>query len=129
MGRRSHSRTLNAWMNGLLVGRWTIPTTGPMEFKYDDSWASSPQGRPLSLSLQIPFDQQALKGKEVGYFFDNLLPDSDPIRKRIQQRFRTDSQEAFDLLEAIGKSRPIGATESRPNGASKRHGIWGFGRG
>lgn len=115
MGRRSHSRTLNAWMNGLLVGRWTIPTTGPMEFLYDDSWASSPQGRPLSLSLPIPFDQQALKGKEVGYFFDNLLPDSDPIRQRIQQRFRTDSQDAFDLLEAIGRDC-VGAIQLLPDG-------------
>ena len=26
------------------------------------------------------------------------------------------------------KSRPIGATESRPNGASRRHVFWGFGR-
>lgn len=115
MGRRSHSRTLNAWMNGLLVGRWTIPTNGPMAFQYDDSWVSSPQGRPLSLSLQIPFDQQALKGKEVGHFFDNLLPDSDPIRKRIQQRFRTDSQDAFDLLEAIGRDC-VGAIQLLPEG-------------
>ena len=113
MGRRSHRRTLNAWMNGLFVGRWTIPTNGPMEFKYDDAWASSPQGRPLSLSLPIPFDNQALKGIEVGYFFDNLLPDSDPIRKRIQQRFRTDSQEAFDLLEPIGRDC-VGALQLLP---------------
>ena len=88
-----------------------------MEFMYDDSLASSPQSRPLSLSLQIPFDRQPLKGKEVGYFFDNLLPDSDPIRQRIQQHFRTDSQDAFDLLEAIGRDC-VGAIQLLPDGKS-----------
>ncbi len=114
MGRRSHSRTLNVWMNGLLVGRWTIPAGGVMEFRYDDSWVSSPQSRPLSLSLPIPFDGQPLKGKEVGYFFDNLLPDSQPIRTRLQHRFRTDTQDAFDLLEAIGRDC-VGAVQLVPD--------------
>jgi serine/threonine-protein kinase HipA len=115
MGRRSHSRTLNVWMNGQIVGRWTIPANRAMEFRYDDSWVSSPQSRPLSLSLPIPLDGQSLKGKEVGFFFDNLLPDSQPIRNRLQQRFHTDSQDAFDLLEAIGRDC-VGAVQLLPDG-------------
>lgn len=114
MGRRSHSRALNVWMNGRLVGRWTIQAGGAMEFRYDDAWVSSPQSRPLSLSLPIPFDGQPLKGKTVGFFFDNLLPDSQPIRNRLQHRFHTDTQDAFDLLEAIGRDC-VGAVQLLPD--------------
>lgn len=102
-------------MNGLFVGRWTLRVNGPTEFEYDDSWVSSPQARPLSLSLQIPLNRQPLKGKEVGFYFDNLLPDSEPIRKRIQNRFHTDSQDAFDLLEAVGRDC-VGAIQLLPDG-------------
>lgn len=36
-------------------------------------------------------------------YFDNLLPDSDAIRRRAAERFRTGSTEPFDLLKAIGR--------------------------
>ena len=36
-------------------------------------------------------------------YFDNLLPDSDAIRRRVAERFRTGSTEPFDLLKAIGR--------------------------
>ena len=85
-----------------------------MELRYDDSWASSPQSRPLSLSLPIPFDGQPLKGKDVEFFFDNLLPDSQHIRNRLQDRFHTDTQDAFDLLEAIGRDC-VGAVQLLPD--------------
>lgn len=113
MGRRSRSRTLNAWINGLLVGQWIIPASGVMEFRYDSGWVTSPQGRPLSLSLPINFDGRPLKGAEVGYYFDNLLPDSEPIRRRLQTKFCTESQDAFDLLEAIGRDC-VGAVQLLP---------------
>lgn len=53
MGRRSHSRSLGIWANGLRVGLWRIPTSGSMELTYDASWIASAQARPLSLSLPI----------------------------------------------------------------------------
>ncbi|MGF6484426.1 serine/threonine protein kinase HipA of HipAB toxin-antitoxin module [Paraburkholderia sp. JPY419] len=43
------------------------------------------------------------KGPRVLNYFDNLLPDSDAIRKRIAQRYRTETLDAFDLLRAIGR--------------------------
>ena len=119
MGRRSHNRILGVWMNGQIVGHWNTPAHGPMEFQYDDSWISSPQARPLSLSLPVPLDTKPLRGKEVGFFFDNLLPDSDPIRKRIQNRFHTDSQDAFDLLEAVGRDC-VGAVQLLPAGETPK---------
>ncbi|MES2257403.1 MAG: type II toxin-antitoxin system HipA family toxin [Pseudomonadota bacterium] len=102
MGRPSHSRSLSVWTNGQRVGTWTIPARGDTEFVYDREWMASPGGRPLSLSLPYT-GTQALKGDRVRNFFDNLLPDSDAIRKRLSTRFRTETTEAFDLLQAIGR--------------------------
>jgi serine/threonine-protein kinase HipA len=74
-----------------------------MELQYDEHWMQSPAGRPLSLSLPFGFDNSPLKGPRVRNFFENLLPDSEQIRRRLATRFRTESLEAFDLLEAIGR--------------------------
>jgi serine/threonine-protein kinase HipA len=117
MGRRSHSRALGIWTNGLRVGRWLIPTNGPMEFSYDPSWVASSGARPLSLSLPINLDGLPIKGQKVGFFFDNLLPDSEVIRGRIQSRFHTPRGDAFDLLEAIGRDC-AGAVQLLPEGTS-----------
>lgn len=103
MGRRSHSRSLSVWANGVRVGRWTIPARGDMQFQYDADWVGADVGRPLSLSLPFNLDNLPLKGDKVYNFFDNLLPDSDAIRKRVAERFRTGSTDPFDLLKAIGR--------------------------
>ncbi len=102
-GRKSHSRALSVWANGVRMGVWQIPNRGPMEFEYDAAWAVSDIGRPLSLSLPIPLDNAPLKGERVLKYFDNLLPDSEAIRQRIGRRFRTETLDTFDLLQAIGR--------------------------
>ncbi|SOF01589.1 HipA N-terminal domain-containing protein [Burkholderia sp. OK233] len=103
MGRQTHSRALSVWANGERVGVWRLPTRGPMEFAYDPAWVASPAGRPLSLSLPFAPSNAANKGPRVLNYFDNLLPDSEAIRKRIAQRYQTDTLDAFDLLQAIGR--------------------------
>lgn len=103
MGRRSHSRSLSIWANGVRVGRWTIPTRGEMELQYEADWVAADIGRPLSLSLPFNLQNLPLKGAKVANYFDNLLPDSDAIRRRVAERFRTRSPEPFDLLSAIGR--------------------------
>ena len=77
MGRRSLSRALEIWTNDRHVGRWVIPSSGPMELRYDTEWVASDEGRPLSLSLPFNLDGVALTGDKVASFFDNLLPDND----------------------------------------------------
>jgi serine/threonine-protein kinase HipA len=84
-----------------------------MEFSYDPAWVASKEGRPISLSLPINLDGQPLKGEKVGFFFDNLLPDSEGIRQRIRSRYTTKTAEAFDLLEAIGRDC-VGALQLLP---------------
>ena len=84
-----------------------------MEFTYDTTWIESKEVRPLSLSLPVNFDGTPLRGDKVGFFFDNLLPDSEPIRQRVRARFQTRSGEAFDLLAAIGRDC-VGAIQLLP---------------
>jgi len=102
MGRKSHSRSLSVWSNGERIGTWTIPPRGETQFLYDKSWRESAVGRPLSLSLPYTGDQP-LRGEVVRAFFDNLLPDSEPIRKRLASHYKLASIEAFDLLQEIGR--------------------------
>lgn len=115
MPRKSRARALAAWVNGVLAGEWRIPTRGDMEFRYDAGWAESRHGRPLSLSLPVVADDLTVKGRAVESYFDNLLPDSDAIRRRVQERFKADSRRPFDLLAAIGRDC-VGAVQLLPPG-------------
>ena len=103
MGRPTRTRSLAVWMNGERVGTWTLPARGGQEFRYEDTWLRSSQFRPLSLSLPAGLGATALTGRAVESWFDNLLPDSDAIRRRAQTRFQAASTGAFDLLAAIGR--------------------------
>src|SRR5882672_3392539 len=103
MGRRSRNKALAVWINGQAAGTWKIPTRGEEEFQYEATWIGTSEGRPLSLSLPFSLDNAPIKGRVVGNYFDNLLPDSDSIRQRIQNQFGTDSRSTFDLLAAIGR--------------------------
>jgi serine/threonine-protein kinase HipA len=94
--------SLAIWMNGERVGEWTTLRTGTPVFRYEASWIESPSARALSLSLPITADRE-LRGEAVDHYFDNLLPDSAEIRRRIRTRFQTRSTGAFDLLSAIGR--------------------------
>jgi serine/threonine-protein kinase HipA len=57
----------------------------------------------LSLSLPAGLGTSTLSGDDVESWFDNLLPDSEVIRRRAQTRFQTASTSAFDLLAAVGR--------------------------
>ncbi len=116
MGRKSHAKALSVWSNGERVGVWRIPARGDMELQYDPAWMSSVAGRPLSLSLPFGVDASALKGDKVNNYFENLLPDSDVIRKRLATKFKTESTGAFDLLQAIGRDC-VGAVQLLPEGS------------
>jgi serine/threonine-protein kinase HipA len=103
MGRPALVRSLAVWMNGERVGTWTLPARGAKTFTYAESWLRSRQFRPLSLSLPAGLGTSTLSGEAVESWFDNLLPDSQVIRRRAQARFQTASTSAFDLLAAIGR--------------------------
>ena len=104
--------SLTVWMNGEHVGEWTTLRTGTPVFRYEASWVQSPSARALSLSLPITADRE-LRGGAVDHYFDNLLPDSSQIRRRIRTRFQIRSVDAFDLLSAIGRDC-VGAVQLLP---------------
>ena len=106
---------LNVWMNGLLVGIWEQNNLGVGSFQYDSDWIASEFSRPLSNSLPINANQAIIKGEEVTNYFDNLLPDSTEIRKRIQSKYKTKSAGTIELLEAIGRDC-VGAVQILPIG-------------
>lgn len=90
------------WMNGEWVGTWRVGRTGKHSLDYAPSWRASARSRPLSLSLPFTADNR-VEGEVVRNYFDNLLPDSEGIRKRISARFRTKKTDAFTLLQAVGR--------------------------
>ena len=111
MGRKRHGSELFIFMNGERVGRLSRTAGGRLECRYADAWLDSAAGRGLSLSM--PLTDQAYSGQVVENYFDNLLPDSQPIRDRIQKRFGAQSNRGFDLLWHIGRDC-IGAIQLHP---------------
>jgi len=111
MGRKRLRAELFAYMNGEKVGTLTRTANGRLEFSYDKSWLESTTGRPLSLSM--PLTEQSYADDRVENYFDNLLPDSQPIRNRIQRCFGVPSNNGFDLLWHIGRDC-VGAVQLIP---------------
>ena len=107
------SASLAIWMNGERVGTWSV-ARGVHRLRYDEHWLASPRRRSLSLSLPITASLE-ISGPVVAHYFDNLLPDNDKIRERIARRHRTNSIEAFDLLQAVGRDC-VGAVQLLPEG-------------
>lgn len=91
---------LNVFMNGLLVGRLNKHSSGGLTFTYEQTWLQTPGARPISLSL--PLSTKHHEGDKVYNFFDNLLPDNDLVKTRIQTLFQAPSKRPFDLLSSIG---------------------------
>lgn len=112
MARRSQTQRLDIWMNGLPVGHWEKTREGD-RLSYLGEWIEDEQGRPLSLSMPFTPGNQPYRGDVVSAFFDNLLPDSDAIRRRLAQRHRTGGTNAFDLLVALGRDC-VGAIQLLP---------------
>ncbi len=105
---------LVVWTNGEQVGTWSV-ANGGHRFQYDSQWLLSPAARQLSLSLPFMPDNLPHRGEVVHNFFDNLLPDSDAIRRRLSDKFATGSTGAFELLAAIGRDC-VGAVQLLPAG-------------
>ena len=111
--RTKNRQSLNVWMNGQLTGTWHVYKNKPQEFQYADEWLHSSHGRMLSLSMPFQPGNLPYKGDVVEHFFDNLLPDSAAIRRRIQQNYNASGTSAFELLAEIGRDC-VGAIQLLP---------------
>jgi serine/threonine-protein kinase HipA len=103
--------SLVVWMNGQRVGTWSTGKSEFSTFNYDAAWTNSEFFRALSLSIPVTADLE-VRGPQVTYYFDNLLPDNPAIRKRIGTRFKVRA-DTFDLLTAIGRDC-VGAVQLLP---------------
>ena len=110
----ARSRThvpLGVFVNGRRVGRLRKETSGSIDFQYDGSWLEWDHTFPISLSLPLREDRYV--GTSVVAVFDNLLPDSDAIRRRLAERVRAEGDDAYSLLTAIGRDC-VGALQFLP---------------
>ncbi|WP_459712685.1 type II toxin-antitoxin system HipA family toxin [Paraburkholderia sp. 2C] len=112
MMRGTRANRLDIWMNGLPVGYWEV-SRGAERLAYRDDWVADEQGRPLSLSLPFTPGNQPYQGPEVEAFFDNLLPDSEAIRRRIAVRYRARDTSSFAMLTELGRDC-VGAIQLLP---------------
>jgi serine/threonine-protein kinase HipA len=105
---------LDIFMNGLRIGEW-LPRRN--SFKYDENWCESEYARSLSLSMPITPANKTYQGLVVQNYFDNLLPDSDNIRRRLAVKFKAKDTTTAALLSAIGRDC-VGAIQIVPHGSS-----------
>lgn len=99
-------------MNGIRVGAWETTRQGE-RLTYFDEWLTDEQSRPLSLSLPFLPGNAPYQGRVVTDYFDNLLPDSDAIRRRLAQRHQAGGTEPFQLLAKLGRDC-VGAIQLIP---------------
>jgi len=112
MARRKTHGPLRVLINNRPVGRLEKETSGAILFRYVDSWLDWEHRFPVSLSL--PLKTSAYRGAEVTAVFDNLLPDSDAVRRRVAERTGAEGSDPYSLLERIGRDC-VGAMQFIPD--------------
>lgn len=111
MARKSARAPLNIFLNNRHVGRLTRQSSGAIDFAYDPDWLAWEHAIPVSLSL--PLRETRFLGDKVTAVFENLLPDSKPIRTRVAERVGAKGTDAFSLLSEIGRDC-VGALQFLP---------------
>lgn len=113
MTRRRARIPLNVFLNSRLVGRLHRQRSGAIEFRYDRSWLDREHTLPISISL--PLREDRYLGDPVTAVFDNLLPDPEPVRRRIAERVGAEGPDAYSLLTKLGRDC-VGALQFLPEG-------------
>ena len=112
MPRKRQHVPLRVLLNNRLVGFLSKTPGGGIDFHYHQSWLASDQAIPVSLSL--PLREDAYKGGPVTAVFENLLPDSDQLRRRVAEKVGADGIDSYSLLSRIGRDC-IGALQFIPD--------------
>lgn len=101
MVRHRQYPPLRVYQNNRLVGQVLKETSGAISFRYALDWLSRNTAFPISLSL--PLREEAWRGEPVAAVFENLLPDSDALRRRVADKLGAAGYDAYSLLAAIGR--------------------------
>lgn len=113
MGRRRSYIPLNVFLNTRHVGQLIRERSGAISFQYEQSWLEWEHSLPVSLSLRLQAERYI--GAPVMAVFDNLLPDNEPIRRRVAERVGAQGTDAYSLLSEIGRDC-VGALQFLPDG-------------
>ena len=121
MSRRRAHAPLRVLLNNRPVGRLNKAATGAIDFQYEPAWLDWEYAMPVSLSL--PLREDAYRGAAVTAVFDNLLPDSDTLRRRVAEKVGAAGTDFYSLLAAIGRDcvgalQFMGLDENAPDGES-----------
>jgi serine/threonine-protein kinase HipA len=114
MGRPPANAPLNVFVNARLAGVLRRESSGAIDFRYDPQWLAWESTFPISLSLPLREDRYI--GAPVIAVFDNLLPDSEAIRRRVAERVGANGTDAYSMLAALGHDC-VGALQFLPQGA------------
>lgn len=117
MARRRQHVPLHVYLNNRLVGHLLKEPGGAISFQYDESWLGWESAIPVSLSL--PLREDAWRGAPVVAVFENLLPDSELLRRRVAERVGAEGSDAYSLLAAIGRDC-VGALQFVADGVEER---------
>jgi serine/threonine-protein kinase HipA len=112
MPRKRQHTPLRVLLNNRLVGYLEKEPGGGIHFRYDRDWIEWEYALPVSLSL--PLREDVFKGAPVIAVFDNLLPDSNQLRRRVAERVGAEGTDAYNLLARIGRDC-VGALQFVPD--------------
>ena len=111
MPRQRLNQPLRVLLNNRLVGHLLKETSGAISFQYDESWLTWSNTFPISMSL--PLREDAFRGDRVVAVCENLLPDSEIIRRRVAEKVGAKGTDAYSLLSQIGRDC-VGALQFVP---------------
>jgi len=118
MPRQRRHAPLRVLLDNRLVGYFEKESTGAIHFRYDQDWLNWRDAVPVSLSL--PLREDAYRGAPVAAVFENLLPDSDALRRRVAEKVGATGIDAHSLLSVIGRDC-VGALQFVPEGTEPRN--------
>ncbi|WP_425100978.1 type II toxin-antitoxin system HipA family toxin [Tropicibacter sp. S64] len=101
MGRRPAYAPLRVYMNNRRVGTLSREASGAVGFSYHTDWLDWDHAMPVSLSL--PLRETPYRGAPVLAVFENLLPDSDQLRRLVAEKVGARGIDAYSLLSRIGR--------------------------
>ncbi len=113
MPRRRQNIPLHVFLNNETVGLLVKEPSGAITFRYDRSWLS--RANPIPVSLSLPLREDAFKGAAVQAVFENLLPDSESLRRMVAEKVGASGIDAYSLLSVIGRDC-VGALQFLPEG-------------
>ncbi|MEI6782426.1 MAG: type II toxin-antitoxin system HipA family toxin [Verrucomicrobiota bacterium] len=111
MPRQRLNKPLRVLLNNRLVGHLLKEASGAISFRYDESWLSWSNTFPISMSL--PLREDAFRGERVVAVCENLLPDSEILRRRVAEKVGAKGTDAYSLLSQIGRDC-VGALQFIP---------------